>query len=43
MARLKHIIKRLQAGLPVEIQEAAVEEEEPAPAPADDGKTYDGY
>eukprot|EP00600_Ochromonadales_sp_CCMP1393_P009763 CAMPEP_0174963216 /NCGR_PEP_ID=MMETSP0004_2-20121128/5205_1 /TAXON_ID=420556 /ORGANISM="Ochromonas sp., Strain CCMP1393" /LENGTH=1919 /DNA_ID=CAMNT_0016211813 /DNA_START=58 /DNA_END=5817 /DNA_ORIENTATION=- len=44
VARLKHIIKKLQAGQTVDLNEgedAGAEDE--GPPPADDGKVYDGY
>jgi hypothetical protein len=43
VARLKLVIKRLQAGLPVELPGVAEEEEAQEPPPAEDNKVYDGY
>ena len=44
VARLKGIIKRLQAGQAVaDVDAIEDEDEDGAPPPDDDGKVYDGY
>jgi hypothetical protein len=43
VARLKAIIKRLQSGQAVAVEEVAPVEDQEEPPPAEDGKVYDGY
>jgi hypothetical protein len=43
VARLKAIIKRLQSGQAVPVEEVAPVEDQEEPPPVEDNKVYDGY